>query len=103
MPNFALPQIQIPKMVAPSSAAPKDVISAAAANEDNLMESLFRAPLSAMGLTLPKLPGPAGIASQLAASLPEPPAPPGFPAGAATIGPEKVPTKPAARVWKIGI
>lgn len=69
MPNFqlpkALPTLRLPQLVMPRSAAPGDVVGAIAAAETDLIKSLVKEPASALGISLPELPGPASVLAQL--------------------------------------
>lgn len=67
MPNIQLPRglPRMPRFVTPRTAAPPDVVAAVVATEAEVARALVREPASAMGITLPDIPGPASILQQL--------------------------------------
>ena len=81
-----MPAVQpprFPKLTAPASPAPLDMLKAQAVNEKEVVNALFREPLSALGLAVPELPSLAALGAQMAANLP---APPGLPGAQLQIG-----------------
>ena len=70
MPNFQLPKglpalPRMPQLVTPRSGAPGDMVAAAASTEADVIRALVKEPASALGITLPDIPGPASILAQM--------------------------------------
>lgn len=59
------------KFVTPKSLNPKDVIKAASQTEKDMVSALIKEPMASVGIKLPDLPTPMGIASMAANQLPE--------------------------------
>lgn len=66
---------RIPKLTAPASLAPQDVLKAQGANDQEVVNALIREPLGAVGLAVPELPSPATLGAQALGQLPAPPVP----------------------------